>query len=205
MQLWSADALHEVAMSNEDKDMWRIYLEHQDYANALKLAAGSAQRDIAYQSMGADAAAAGDFKAAGAHYGRIVGGKPPFEELALLLVEAGDPAALQIFLNTKLQVLGPNDKAQSTMVAAWLTELLLDSINRDLLAAAGQHTPAYNAHVAQLRSFLSEYAGVLNWSTTTALLEGYGRLEELEGFAAAKGDQEALLEYLMRNKDGATR
>jgi hypothetical protein len=54
--------------------------------------------------MGADAAAAGDFKAAGAHYGRIVGGKPPFEELALLLVEAGDPEALQIFLNTKLQV-----------------------------------------------------------------------------------------------------
>lgn len=76
----------------------------QDYANALKLAAGSAQRDIVYQSMGADAAAAGDFKAAGAHYGRIVGGKPPFEELALLLVEAGDPEALQIFLNTKLQV-----------------------------------------------------------------------------------------------------
>jgi hypothetical protein len=76
----------------------------QDYANALKLAAGSSQRDVVYQSMGADAAAAGDFKAAGAHYGRIVGGKPPFEELALLLVEAGDPEALQIFLNTKLQV-----------------------------------------------------------------------------------------------------
>jgi hypothetical protein len=76
----------------------------QDYANALKLAAGSAQRDVVYQSMGADAAAAGDFKAAGAHYGHIVGGKPPFEELALLLVEAGDPEALQIFLNTKLQV-----------------------------------------------------------------------------------------------------
>lgn len=76
----------------------------QDYANALKLAAGSAQRDIVYQNMGADAAAAGDFKAAGAHYGRIVGGKPPFEELALLLVEAGDPEALQVFLNTKLQV-----------------------------------------------------------------------------------------------------
>lgn len=28
------------------------------------------------------------------------------------------------------QVLGRNDKAQSTLVATWLTELLLDSINR---------------------------------------------------------------------------
>lgn len=29
LHLWSNEALHEVSMSNEDKDMWRIYLEHQ--------------------------------------------------------------------------------------------------------------------------------------------------------------------------------
>jgi hypothetical protein len=40
---------------------------------------------------------------AGGHYARIVSGKPPFEELALLLVEAGEPEALQVFLQTKLQ------------------------------------------------------------------------------------------------------
>jgi hypothetical protein len=49
------------------------------------------------------------------------------------------------------QVLGPSDKAQSTMVSAWLTELLLDQLNRDLLDAAGQQTPAYSQHVEQLR------------------------------------------------------
>eukprot|EP00878_Enallax_costatus_P011969 GHUV01012497.1.p1 GENE.GHUV01012497.1~~GHUV01012497.1.p1 ORF type:complete len:1028 (+),score=282.75 GHUV01012497.1:49-3132(+) len=205
-QLWSGEALHEVSLSNEGKDMWRIYLEHQDYNNALKLAAGSSQRDTVYQCMGADAAAAGDYKAAGANFGRIVGGKPAFEEIALMLVESGDPEALQTFLSTKLQVLGPNDKAQATMVAAWLTELLLDQINRDLLASAGQQTAAYTQHVAQLRSFLSEYASTLNWKTTTALLESYGRLEELESFAAAVGRQEELLEYLMRNPtDGVQR
>lgn len=40
----------------------------------------------------------------GSHFGRIVSGKPPFEELALLLVESGEPEALQVFLQTKLQV-----------------------------------------------------------------------------------------------------
>lgn len=55
------------------------------------------------------------------------------------------------------------------------------------------------------RSFLTQYAAVLNWNTTTTLLESYGRLEELEVFAGAKGDQEALLEFLMRNPDGAKR
>jgi hypothetical protein len=37
----------------------------QDFDNALKLAAGPAQRDVVYQEMGADAAANGDWKAAG--------------------------------------------------------------------------------------------------------------------------------------------
>lgn len=43
---------------------------------------------------------------AGNYYGRIVSAKPPFEELALLLVESGEPEALQAFLQTKLQVSG---------------------------------------------------------------------------------------------------
>jgi hypothetical protein len=29
MLLWSGDALHEVALSNEGKDMWRTYLDYQ--------------------------------------------------------------------------------------------------------------------------------------------------------------------------------
>ena len=63
-----------------------------------------------------------------------------------------------------------------------------------------------NMRYCHARSFLSEYASTLNWKTTTALLESYGRLEELESFAAAVGRQEELLEYLMRNpRDGVQR
>ena len=29
VQLWSGDALHEVTLSNEGRDMWRVYLELQ--------------------------------------------------------------------------------------------------------------------------------------------------------------------------------
>lgn len=175
---------------------------------------------------------------AGAHYGRIVSGKPPFEEVALLLVESGEPEALQVFLQTKLQaripplhmtaytcrcafstaqhstwlsftpsspylhptshkanglvvafccavvlllccccaqVLGPSDKAQSTMVAAWLTELLLDQINRDLLAAAGQHTPEYLQHVEQLRWVHLIRVGALRLCCCDIRASGHGR------------------------------
>lgn len=54
--------------------------------------------------MGDAAATAGDYKAAAGHFARIVGGRPPFEELALQLVESGEPEALQAYLATKLTV-----------------------------------------------------------------------------------------------------
>jgi hypothetical protein len=40
---------------------------------------------------------------------------------------------VQLFLTTRLSCLGRNDRAQATMVAAWLTELQLDQINELLL------------------------------------------------------------------------
>lgn len=68
------------------------------------------------------------------------------------------------------------------------------------------HTHTAPAPATAASSFLAAHAASLNWHTTTSLLESYGRLEELEAFAAAKGDQEALLEYLMRAPgDGAKR
>lgn len=168
-------------------------------------------------------------------YGRIVGSVPAFEDVALALVEAGDPEALQAFLQTKLQVgdvhvwlaragmacpgtlrwgevgsgagvavlpgqdgwcwqvlcfacrsilplglgcgrsrvgawvpcgvlsrlgglvqvLGRADKAQATMVATWLTELLLDRINQALLetrsGAGGAADADANQRIQQLR------------------------------------------------------
>eukprot|EP00877_Chromochloris_zofingiensis_P007678 jgi/Chrzof1/3163/Cz12g14060.t1 len=203
--LYSTEALHEVGIRNEGKDMWRIYMDYQDYDNALKLCSGPGQRDTVYHTMALAAASNGDYKTAAAQYAKIVGGKPTFEDLALQLVDAGDPEALQIFLATKLQVLGSNDKAQSTMVAAWLTELYLDQINRALLESAGEHSEAYKQHEQQLRDFLVTYVDVLDVNTTTHLLATYSRLDELQHYAQARGDHESLLEYLMQRPDGAIR
>jgi hypothetical protein len=41
--LWSAEALHEVTMTNEGQDMWRIYLEHQVRGSQLLSARCTAQ------------------------------------------------------------------------------------------------------------------------------------------------------------------
>ncbi|KIY93622.1 Pep3/Vps18/deep orange family protein, partial [Monoraphidium neglectum] len=101
--LVTSDALLEVGLLNEGRGMWRTYLEYEDYDSALKLAAGPAQRDTVYLAMARDSFARGDYKAAASQWARVVGGRPSFEDVALQLVEAGDPGALALFLSTKLQ------------------------------------------------------------------------------------------------------
>lgn len=48
-------------------------------------------------------------------------------------METGEGDALLAFLTTRLDTLGREDRPQSTMVATWLTELLLDRVNRAML------------------------------------------------------------------------
>ena len=43
---------------------------------------------------------------------QVTAAAPSFEEVALRLLDSGDAAALRTFLLTKLQVLGPQDRAQ---------------------------------------------------------------------------------------------
>lgn len=134
---------------------------------------------------------------AAAQWGRIVGGRPPFEDVALRLLEAGDPDALAAFLEARLRALGRSDRAQAALAASWLLELLLDAANRAALAAGGDASDARVATAgARLKAFLTEHAAALDAGTAAALLASYGRLEELRHFAAARGDDEALLEQL---------
>ena len=43
---------------------------------------------------------------------QVTAALPSFEEVALKIVDSGDASALQIYLLTKLQVLGSEDRAQ---------------------------------------------------------------------------------------------
>ncbi|GBF90405.1 hypothetical protein Rsub_03401 [Raphidocelis subcapitata] len=204
--LVAGDALYEAALENEGRGMWRTYLEAEDYESALRLAAGPAQRDAVYCAMARASFGAGQYRAAAAQWGRVVGGRPPFEEVALRLVGAGDPHALATFLETRLQALSRSDRAQSTLAAAWLTELLCDRVNAAALEAGGDEgRPAYAAAVEALRSFLTRHVDSLDVGTTTSLLASYGRLEELQHYAAARGDDEGHLEHLLGRHDGAAR
>lgn len=178
MYVYSDESLYEVAVLQEARDMWRVYLQQQQWELALRHCSSAAQRDEVHCAKAEAALAKGDLCTAAVHFAKVIGGRPPFEDIALRLVEAqqqllqqrdtgvpggstaygsayapsglpisngsggagslmgesgsaGDDAPdepLPLFLSTKLSVLGRSDRAQATMVAAWLTELYLDQV-----------------------------------------------------------------------------
>jgi hypothetical protein len=83
-----------------------VYLEAGEYEAALRLCSSPAQRDAVHLARAEPAFLERDYLGAATSWGRVVGGRPAFEDLALRLVEAGDAAALEAFLSTRLQVCG---------------------------------------------------------------------------------------------------
>ena len=71
-----------------------------------------AERDIVNRSEAEAAFEDDDFTRAASLWGRMRSSEPSFEEIALRFVEVGATEALQVFLMARLQVLGPDDKAQ---------------------------------------------------------------------------------------------
>ncbi|KAL6750360.1 hypothetical protein V8C86DRAFT_2814246 [Haematococcus lacustris] len=91
------------------------------------------------------------------------------------------------------------------MVAAWLTELMLDRINQQLLQAGGVSSGEHAEAEQQLQVFLKTHVEVLDVGTTVNLLGAYGRMDDLLVFAQARQDHEAVLEALLQRPGGASR
>ncbi|CAD7699110.1 unnamed protein product [Ostreobium quekettii] len=199
--LFTSEALLDVGSDGEDKDIWKVYLDMRDYADALRVCRTAAQRDEVYSKQAEVAMSQNDNVSAARTFAKLQGSSPTFEDIALKFIELEDTEALQEFLMAKLQALGHDDRAQKTMVASWLTELYLDKINKALLEESGEQGPQYDKCVADLRNFLSTHVEVLDVNTTVTLLSSYGRMDDLMHFAECRRDHETLLECLMQRGD----
>ncbi|GMH42479.1 hypothetical protein BSKO_10398 [Bryopsis sp. KO-2023] len=199
--LYTTDTLVDVGSDSEDKDIWRVYMEMNDFKNALNVCQTNAQRDTVLMTQAEDALTQGNNVTAAQIYAKLHGTEMTFEDIALKFIQLEDSQALQEFLVAKLQSLGNEDRAQKTMVASWLTELHLDRINRALLEESGEEGTAYEACVSELRNFLSKHFSVLDVNTTVSLLASYGRMDDLMHYAECRHDHETLLECLMQRGD----
>ncbi|CAN8293989.1 unnamed protein product [Cochlearia groenlandica] len=197
---YDQNSIFQVSVMDEDRDMWKVYLDLKVYAAALANCRDPLQRDQVYLVQAESAFTNKEYLRAASFYAKI-NYVISFEEVTLKFISINEPEALRTFLLHKLDNFSKDDKCQITMISTWATELYLDKINRLLLeddTAIENRNSEYHSVIQEFRAFMSDCKDVLDEATTMKLLESYGRVEELVYFANLKEQYEIVIHHYIQ-------
>ncbi|KAF8741427.1 Pep3/Vps18/deep orange family, partial [Rhizoctonia solani] len=205
--IYSTNGLYEVVRVDEERDVWKIYLDKADYALALKFAKLPRHRDTVLAAQGAAFFNQGQFIQAAQSYSQSA--SAPFEEVALKFVDVGERDALRYFLRSRLATTRKTDVTQRAMLATWLIEFYLSKCNEldDLIASSSASNDVSNLQAEQihleeeLQEFFETYKANLDRKTTYDLIRGHGRTDVFLDFAGVTGDFERIIEHWVSEEE----
>ncbi|GAA6046606.1 hypothetical protein JCM3770_006235 [Rhodotorula araucariae] len=198
--LYTEQAIYELVVRDEDRDVWKVFLGRGQWDNARRLAKTQRQRDAVLAAEADSYFAAGKFIQAAQAYAQS---SKSFEEVVLRFVERDERDALRYYLVAKLERLKRTDHTQRMMLATWLVEIFLAKINEleDLAAAERASGDADNFHAERaiveedMQHFLKTYKDNLDKRTVFDLLGRHGRDELTLFYASVVGDHERIIQH----------
>ncbi|KAK9238240.1 Pep3/Vps18/deep orange family-domain-containing protein [Lipomyces kononenkoae] len=123
---YSSDSIYEITVTDEDRDIWRIYLSQRRFDEAMRMVKTPRERD-------AVAVANGQFLLENESYleaANVLGkSSKPFESVAIQLMEKKKTDALRRYLIVKLGGYKPSHMMQRTMLASWIVEVFMEKLN----------------------------------------------------------------------------
>lgn len=206
--LFTAQEIFEIVVRDEDRDIWRILLEKQQFDAAMNYAHTKVEKDAVSVAYGDYLANKGQFLEAAGVWGKS---SKPFEEVTLALIDNGQQDALRNYLLTKLQSFGKSSIMQRMMIATWLIEVFmtkLNSLEDTILTKAelasdmdANQMPAQLASVrSEFQDFVNRYKGDLDKKTVYDIISSHGWEEELLYFANAVNDYNYVLSYWVQRE-----
>ncbi|KAI7896992.1 Pep3/Vps18/deep orange family-domain-containing protein [Mucor mucedo] len=210
-------AMYELSINNEERDVWKLYLEKKRYNSALRYCKDPAQKDKVFTAQAKDYFSQRRYKMSAEIFADST---VPFEEVTLMFVEKGEVDALRVYLTNKLNRLRKNDQTQKTIVATWLVEIYLSKLNElEDLASSAHCSPTPNEATSlipnteayfleqlddvrdEFKSFLESYNGNLHRPTTYKLIASQGRNDEFLFFASLIGDYDKVISHWITEKN----
>ncbi|KAK7206413.1 Pep3/Vps18/deep orange family-domain-containing protein [Myxozyma melibiosi] len=123
---YSTDSIFEITVTDEDRDIWRIYLEQNRFDEALRLARTPKEQDAVAIANGEFLLENNSFLEAANVLGQS---SKPFESVAIQFVEKKKIDALRRYLSVKLSSYKPSHVMQRIMLASWIVELFMEKMN----------------------------------------------------------------------------
>jgi hypothetical protein len=103
--IFTSLAMYELTINNEERDVWKLYLEKKRYNLALRYCKDPAQKDKVYKAQAKDYFGQRRYKMSAEIFADST---VPFEEAALMFIEKKEIDALRIYLSNKLGRLRKN-------------------------------------------------------------------------------------------------
>ncbi|KAL2015113.1 hypothetical protein VTK56DRAFT_6300 [Thermocarpiscus australiensis] len=206
--LFTSQEIFEIVPREEDRDIWKIMLQTQQFDAALKHARTPAQKDAVAIASGDYLVSKGQHMEAAGVYGKS---SKPFEEVALTFIDNDQPDALRKYLLTKLSTYKKSSVMQRTMIAAWLVEVFMAKLNSldDTIITGAELSETLNptqtreqldAVRGEYQEFVNKHKSDLDRKTVYDVISSHGREEELLYYANAVDDYNYVLSYWVQRE-----
>ena len=98
--IYTTFSIYELSVENEERDVWKLYLEKSQYDMALQYCKDPAQKDKVYTAQAKDYFGQRRYQMSAKYFAESA---VPFEEVTLKFVEKNERDALRIYLVKKLE------------------------------------------------------------------------------------------------------
>ncbi|KAJ1857436.1 tethering complex subunit, partial [Coemansia sp. RSA 2703] len=214
--LFSPLNIYELVVTDEDRDIWDIYLLRRLYDQALSHCHNDLQRDKVRRAQAEHLFASGQYEKSAACYALTT---VVFEEAVLKFVDMPDKGVLRSYLVTKLGTFSKQERTQITLLVMWLIEIYLGMLGAlDAKAATAGAAGTADAQEQQpqqkpdlvvqyelekdqllkeLYALVLEYKQYVHAPTAYQLAESHGRRDFWLHYASVCGDYQRVVEYWM--------
>ncbi|KAF8912996.1 Pep3/Vps18/deep orange family-domain-containing protein [Gymnopilus junonius] len=198
--VYTDQSLFEIVVGNEDRDIWKIYLEKGQFEVALRYSKTALQRDQILLAQANSYFDNAQYFQAALSYAHC---SATFEEVALKFLDVGERDPLRSYLISRLERTRKTDLTQRMMLATWLAEFYLSKCNEldDIVASESISHDVENLQAERtmveedLRQFFETYKNNLDKETVYGLIQGHGRTDMYLFFATAVSDFERVIEH----------
>ncbi|KAJ2355403.1 tethering complex subunit [Coemansia sp. RSA 2618] len=147
--LYSPANIFELVVTDEDRDVWGIYLARHQFDAALERCYNDVQRDTVLRAQAEHLFAAEDYARSAECFART---SVSFEEVVLRFMAKKDNVVLRSYLVAKLKTLRKQDHTQRTLLVMWLIEIYLSIIGDMEAKLAATGAAIASASAAQLNA-----------------------------------------------------
>ncbi|CAK5280478.1 unnamed protein product [Mycena citricolor] len=204
--VFTDQSLFELVVDNEDRDVWKIYLQTGKFDVALRYAKTASQRDHVLSAQANAFFDEGRYFQAAQCFAQC---SVTFEEVALKFLDAGERDALRSYLISRLERTRKGDITQRMMLSTWLVEFYLSKCNEldDIVASESVSHDVENLQAERtileddLRQFLETYKSHLDSSVVYELIQGHGRTDMYLHYANVIGDFQRVIEHWVSEEE----